>query len=77
MYDVTMKQEKRSIILSNRAKCKLCNTIVESTSRHHLAMCPCGSIYVDGGTAYLRRGGNPEAIEDMSIVQEVLQHDER
>lgn len=62
---------KKTIILSNKAKCKLCNTIVESTHRHDFVMCPCGSIFVDGGTAYLRRGGQLEHYEDMSIIQEV------
>lgn len=74
VYDVRMNS-KRTVILSNKAKCKLCNTIVESTTRHHLAMCNCGAIFVDGGTSYLRRGGNLDAIEDMSMVQEV-EHDE-
>jgi len=54
-------------ILRNRAKCLLCGDIVESTSRHHLSMCKCGSMYVDGGTDYLRRGAaDPDKVEDLT-----------
>lgn len=53
-------------IVSNKAKCKKCNSIVESESRHDLNYCQCGSIYVDGGLDYLRRGGDLENIEDLS-----------
>jgi len=53
------------------AKCRKCSTIVESTHRHHLSMCECGSIFVDGGKDYLRRGGIIENIEDMSEIMDV------
>jgi hypothetical protein len=35
--------------MKNRAKCKLCNTIIESFHSEHIDMCPCGEISVEGG----------------------------
>lgn len=58
-----------SNIISNKARCRNCNTIVESEHRHHLAFCPCGKIFVDGGKEYLRRGGEIHLIEEMSEFQ--------
>ena len=40
--------------MKNRAKCKLCNTIVESKHRHDYTTCACGEISVDGGDDYWR-----------------------
>lgn len=57
-------------IIHNRARCRQCNTIVESTHRHHLAFCTCGKIYVDGGRDYLRRGGELQHIEELSEFEE-------
>lgn len=66
------------IIKTNRARCRKCNTIAESMSRHHLSFCECGSIYVDGGTAYLRRGGEIANIEELSeFTEEVKNEPER
>jgi len=63
-----MKMKK---LLSNKARCKICHSIAESTARHHLCFCSCGAIFVDGGTSYLRRGGDISAIEDLSEWVEV------
>lgn len=43
-------------IVRNMAECKLCGDVIESKYRWHCVGCSCGEIYVDGGTAYLRRG---------------------
>ena len=43
-------------IIVNRAKCRNCETVIESKHRHDFVKCECGDIYVDGGTDYLRRG---------------------
>jgi hypothetical protein len=43
-------------ILRNRARCKLCNDIIESLHRHDYQTCSCGEIMVDGGRDYLRGG---------------------
>jgi hypothetical protein len=35
--------------MKNRAKCKLCESIIESFHSTHYDMCKCGEISVDGG----------------------------
>ncbi len=40
--------------MRNRAKCKLCESIIESFHRHDYVMCKCGHIAVDGGQDYFR-----------------------
>ena len=40
--------------MRNRAKCKLCGDIIESTYRHDMVSCSCGEISVDGGNDYHR-----------------------
>jgi len=40
----------------NRAKCKLCGTIIVSRHRHDHVSCKCGEIFVDGGNDYWRCG---------------------
>lgn len=40
--------------MRNRAKCKLCNSIIESFHRHDYVTCQCGEISVDGGLDYFR-----------------------
>lgn len=42
-------------IIRNSARCHGCDTEIESTHRHDFVSCPCGSLAVDGGHAYLRR----------------------
>jgi hypothetical protein len=56
-------------ILRNAARCKKCNTIIESKSVHDFVVCKCGAIFVDGGHEYLRRGGILEEIEELSKVE--------
>lgn len=34
----------------NRARCRQCGDIIESTHRHHRVKCRCGTIELDGGT---------------------------
>lgn len=45
-------------MLRNIAKCKKCGDIIESKFRHDFVECSCGSIFVDGGHDYIRRGGD-------------------
>lgn len=40
--------------MQNRAKCKLCQTIIESMHMHDYVTCKCGEISVDGGPHYMR-----------------------
>lgn len=58
-------------ILVNRAKCTKCNDILNSRYRNHCVSCSCGSIYVDGGLDYLKRGGELCAFEEMAVYSDV------
>lgn len=40
--------------MRNRAKCKLCQEVIESFHRHDYVCCKCGEIAVDGGNDYHR-----------------------
>lgn len=53
-------------ILRNRARCRLCGTILESRHAQDLQTCNCGAVSVDGGREYLRRLGRREDREDLS-----------
>ena len=57
-------------IIRNAAQCVKCKSIIESKHRHDFQWCKCESIFVDGGLAYLRRGGNPEDFIDLSEYME-------
>jgi len=46
----------------NRIRCELCDEIIESTFCHDFKYCDCGAIFVDGGKAYSRYGGDLENI---------------
>lgn len=56
-------------IVTNKVKCLLCDTIVESEHRHHFVSCKCGNIAADGGKEYIRRIGN--GIRNRETVQEM------
>jgi hypothetical protein len=40
--------------MKNRAKCKLCESIIESFHRYDFVTCKCGEIALDGGTDSFR-----------------------
>ena len=57
------------MILSNQARCKLCDDTPFSRHRHDFQSCRCGEIAVDGGTEYIRRlAKDMSNLDDMSIV---------
>ena len=61
----------REKVLVNRAQCKLCDDVIESTSGHDFKYCNCGEIFVDGGLSYLRRGARSfDNFIDLSEVVE-------
>lgn len=66
-----MKVER---IVTNKVKCLLCDTEVESKHRHDFKSCKCGNIAADGGKEYIRRVGNgldnPETIQEMNETYE-------
>lgn len=45
-----------------RYQCAKCKAVVQSMYRHDFQRCPCGAIFVDGGTDYTRLGGESENI---------------
>lgn len=55
-------------IILNEAKCTKCGDIITSKHRHDYVKCKCESIAVDGGMDYLRRTGDINNYEDLSIV---------
>lgn len=61
--------------MKNRARCKKCNTIIESKYRHDFVSCECGAIFVDGGNDYWRCGGDFESFERLddngNIIDEI------
>jgi hypothetical protein len=40
--------------MKNRAKCKLCETVIESFNRNDYVTCKCGEISIDGGDQYFK-----------------------
>ena len=58
-------------IIKNAIKCKKCGDEIESKTVHDFRFCKCGSVAVDGGHDYLRRCGNREDREEMSVTREV------
>lgn len=57
----------KKMILSNQVKCKNCKDEPYSAHVHDFKYCKCGSIAVDGGMFYLRRVGDLNSYEDLSI----------
>jgi hypothetical protein len=53
------KAEQKRRIEANagpKVKCLKCNHTIRSMHRHHYMRCNCGSLFVDGGSSYLRMG---------------------
>lgn len=63
-------------LISNRVQCLKCNDIIESKHRHDYQRCSCDAIMTDGGTDYIRRGGNQEDMLDLSVYIDCTQEDE-
>ena len=58
-------------IIVNKIKCNKCGDIIESTHRHDFKFCKCGAVAVDGGYDYLRRFGDLDSYEDLSVTEEI------
>ena len=56
-------------IRTNKIKCKKCGDIIESKSTNDYKKCSCGAVAVDGGKNYLKRIGNEEYYEELSIIK--------
>lgn len=63
-------ENKKQIIKVNKIKCKKCGNIIESKTTNDLKRCSCGAVAVDGGKEYLKRIGNDEEYEELSIMTE-------
>lgn len=50
-----MVQRMRTVVVTNKAQCKLCGDVIESKHGHDFKSCKCGEITVDGGKNYLKR----------------------
>lgn len=59
------RQTKFPIIL-NAVQCRQCNELLISRYGHDFKQC--AHIFTDGGTDYIRRGGEPADMEDFTIV---------
>lgn len=57
-------------IYRNMVRCKKCGDIIESKTVHDFKSCSCGAVAVDGGKQYLRRCGNKEDYEELSLYYE-------
>ena len=76
----TSSEERKKLgvgsIWLNRAKCKLCNDVVQSNNRHDFVTCKCGKVSVDGGSWYAKRCCNsPEDFEDMIVMYNDIKKD--
>jgi hypothetical protein len=65
-----MVTRTRTVVVVNKCQCARCLDIIESKHRHAFVQCSCGAIFTDGGTEYIRRGGEIENIIDMSETYE-------
>ena len=61
--------EKKDEIISNKIKCKKCNDVIESKNTNDYKKCSCGAVAVDGGKDYLKRIGNEEDYEELSVIK--------
>jgi len=68
--DISAQTEPVPKLLLNRAECKQCGSVITSTHRHDFVECMCGAIFVDGGLDYVRRGGDMDAIIELSKWEE-------
>lgn len=60
-------EKEKEIIEVNKIKCKKCGDIIESKNTNDYKKCSCGAVAVDGGKEYLKRIGNGEDYEELSI----------
>ena len=68
--------ERKTKILKNSIRCKVCGEVLVSKTTHDFEPCKCfresggaKGCYCDGGNSYLRFGGNPEEYENLSITR--------
>ena len=52
---VVLKTMTREVLLSNEARCLLCEDVIRSMHGHDFRSCSCGNLSVDGGLNYRKR----------------------
>jgi tRNA(Ile2) C34 agmatinyltransferase TiaS len=66
-----MVTRTREVVVVNKAQCKLCGDVIESTHRHDFKWCKCGEIAVDGGKSYIKRAAkNLDNVIELSDTYE-------
>jgi len=58
----------------NAVKCKECGDTIFSRARHDFRECTCGKSFIDGGSYYIRVGGeasNPFELEIKATEKEI------
>ncbi len=63
-------------IFANAAKCKKCGDEIRSCNKHDYVQCKCGAIAVDGGSFYVRRVGELDAIEEKVVLYDDLREED-
>ena len=58
-------------VIVNKIRCKKCGDIIESTHRHDFKICKCGAVAVDGGHDYLRRSGDLDGYDELSVIEKL------
>ena len=56
-------------IIINKIRCKECGDVIESLSVWDFKFCKCKKVAVDGGREYLRRIGETDDYEDLSVIK--------
>jgi len=56
------------VITRNVGQCRKCGDTIESRHRHDFVRCACGSIFLDGGTEYIRYGG--DSLDNINLQTE-------
>lgn len=61
------REEPERVLICNKIRCLRCDTVLESTHRHHFNSCDCDPyVAADGGLDYIRRVGDPNHYEELS-----------
>ena len=58
------------VLVVNRVRCLVCNTVLESKHQHHFVTCGCkNQTFNDGGLSYNRVGG-----KDLSLIDNLCEY---
>mgnify|MGYP003605137908 CR=1 FL=1 len=58
------------VLVVNRVRCLVCNTVLESKHQHHFVTCGCkNQTFNDGGLSYNRVGG-----KDLNLIENLCEY---